>query len=261
MTVSATHTLHIAAAQSPSVDGDVERNLRTHLAFIEAAAAQNVQVLVFPELSLTGYGGQAIQGICCDTAHPALQCLHQAARAHGLTVVAGGPAEPATTGGLPAIGAWVLAPDGSVQLYRKRHLHGGEEAFASPGHHDAMVLPLAGEPTGLAVCADATHAAHARAAREAGAALYATGALISENGYGPESQQLAGYARDHGMAVLMANHGGPTGGYVSAGRSAFWAPGGCLVVAAPGPGAWLVMARRSDSGAWTGDAVALDALA
>jgi len=48
-------TLIIAAAQSASVSGDVPANLTHHLAFCAVAAAHGVQLLVFPELSLTGY--------------------------------------------------------------------------------------------------------------------------------------------------------------------------------------------------------------
>lgn len=258
MNTTRPRTLHIAAAQSPSIDGDTAHNLRTHLAFIEVAAAKGVRLLVFPELSLTGYSPAALAAHHFHAAHPDLMRLQRAAQPHGLTLVVGAPAEPLERGALPAIGAWILGADGSVQLYRKRHLHGGEQAFASAGDQDTMVLPLAGEPTGLAVCADATHEEHAKAARAAGAALYASGAVISEAGYGPESRQLAGYAREHGMAVLLANHGGPTGGYVSAGRSAFWAPGGLLVAQAPGPGAWLVDAQRTADGLWSGEALAME---
>ena len=143
-----------------------------------------------------------------------------------------------------------------VALYRKRHLHTSEERFASAGTHDAQVHLLAGEPTGMAVCADITHPEHARAAHGAGAALYAAGALISHQGYGPESALLQGYARDHAMAVLLANYSGPSGGYVSAGRSAFWAPGGHCVAAAPDDSPSLVWAARGDSG-WTGGVVEL----
>ena len=47
--------------------------------------------------------------------------------------------------------------------------------------------------------------------------------------------------------VLMANHGGRSGAYQSAGRSAFWAPGGEPVVAAPGTGNTLVIASKGAS--------------
>ncbi|HEY2910226.1 MAG TPA: nitrilase-related carbon-nitrogen hydrolase [Gemmataceae bacterium] len=45
----------IAAAQVASVRGDLEGSIRTHAAAITAAAQRDVSVLVFPELSLTGY--------------------------------------------------------------------------------------------------------------------------------------------------------------------------------------------------------------
>ena len=45
----------IAAAQVASVRGDIEANVATHAAAIQAASERHVSVLVFPELSLTGY--------------------------------------------------------------------------------------------------------------------------------------------------------------------------------------------------------------
>ena len=232
--------------------------MQTHLAFVRVAAQQGVQLLVFPELSLTGYELLQLAAHVLDADAAALAPLRQAARDHGVTLVVGAPVAAARAGDLPCIGAWVLHADGTTTLYRKRHLHGSETQFASAGEEDALVLPLAGIATGLAICADATHPAHAHAAAGAGAALYASGALISENGYGPESAQLQGYAREHAMAVLLANHGGPSGGYTSAGRSAFWAPDGRQVVAAPGPGQCLVVATRAADGNWSGRVVPLD---
>lgn len=248
--------LRVAAAQSPSAPGDVARNVQTHLAFVRAAVHERVLVLVFPELSLTGYEPNLLAANVLSADHPALAPLRQSAQQHGITLVVGAPAAPVVAGALPAIGAWVLGADGSVALYRKRHLHPSEERFASAGTDDAQVLLLAGEPTALAVCADITHPEHAMAASNAGAALYAAGVLISEKAFGAESALLQGYARDHDMAVLVANYSGPSGGYVSAGRSAFWAPGGHCVAAAPGDSPSLVWAARGDSG-WTGGVVEL----
>ena len=47
--------LTLAAAQTISIPGDVAANIQRHLAMMRAAAEQGVQLLVFPELSLTGY--------------------------------------------------------------------------------------------------------------------------------------------------------------------------------------------------------------
>src|SRR5437867_1367941 len=48
-------SLIIAAAQSTSVPGDISRNVAHHLRFGTIAAERGAQLLVFPELSLTGY--------------------------------------------------------------------------------------------------------------------------------------------------------------------------------------------------------------
>ncbi|MBW4437707.1 MAG: hypothetical protein KME04_11270 [Pleurocapsa minor GSE-CHR-MK-17-07R] len=47
--------LHLGLAQMDPKLGDVQRNLEKHLAYIEQAAAQGVELLIFPELSMTGY--------------------------------------------------------------------------------------------------------------------------------------------------------------------------------------------------------------
>jgi len=45
----------VALAQIAPVLGDRQRNIELHLEQIKAAARQQVDLIVFPELSLTGY--------------------------------------------------------------------------------------------------------------------------------------------------------------------------------------------------------------
>jgi predicted amidohydrolase len=45
----------IAAAQIPSIRGDVAANISAHEDAIRAASAHAVSMVVFPELSLTGW--------------------------------------------------------------------------------------------------------------------------------------------------------------------------------------------------------------
>ncbi len=47
--------LRVGLAQIGAVLGDVERNLESHLRMISEAKAQHIELLCFPELSLTGY--------------------------------------------------------------------------------------------------------------------------------------------------------------------------------------------------------------
>lgn len=239
--------LTLAAAQSVSIAGDLSANLARHQHLMGLAAQQGGQLLVFPELSLTGYEPQLVAELALLPDSPRLQPLRNLARELKLTTVVGMPIR-LTVDGPVLIGALVLGADGSLAVYSKQHLHPGEERFFAPGSGGAP-LQLGNEVLALAVCADFCHASHVQAAVDAGAGIYAAGVLISEGGYAVDSALLQGYARDHGILVLMANHGGPSGGWSCAGRSAIWGAQGQLLGAVEGVGEALLIAQR-DGGQW-----------
>ncbi|WP_295950840.1 carbon-nitrogen hydrolase family protein [Rhodoferax sp.] len=245
------HSLRIAAAQSISVPGDISANVRIHTQFIAAAQHAGVDLLVFPELSLSGYEPALLPGCVLHPGDARLTPLQNLARQARMAIVVGAPiAAPDAL--RPYIGAISFFPDGSHSVYCKKHLHASEESFATPGdpagdNHFAVH----GTPLALAICADAMHAPHAERAAAAGASLYIASSVVSVGGYAAEVAQLRQHTRQFGMGVLMANQGGTTGGYVCAGQSGFWAPGGDLVVAAPGTGPVLVVAEYGAQG-WSG---------
>jgi predicted amidohydrolase len=75
-------TLIIAAAQSTSIAGKIESNVANHLRFGTIAAEHGAQLVVFPELSLTGYEpGIARSSAICPEALVlgSLRCLAQEA--------------------------------------------------------------------------------------------------------------------------------------------------------------------------------------
>jgi predicted amidohydrolase len=247
--------LTLAAAQCISIAGDLPGNIARHLEFMRVAAGQGVQLLVFPELSLTGYEPGLAASLALSPEATLLQPLRDLARELGVTAVVGLPIRLQADAGV-LIGALVLGADGRLQLYSKQHLHSGEEVFFTPGTGGSP-LQFDEHRIALAVCADFAQASHAQAAADAGAGVYAAGVLISEQGYAADSAVLQGYARQHGTRVLMANHGGPTGGWVSAGRSAIWGEDGELIAASSGVGDQLVIARYR-AGVWHGQVLTVE---
>ena len=231
----------MAAAQSTSVPLDVAANVQTHLRFVEAAAQHGVQWLVFPELSLTGYELAAMPGLVLHSEHALLAPLRNAAQRTGMAITVGAPIDSGSA--LPFIGAMTLRPDGSHAVYAKHHLHGSEIRFATAGGAPVHVQEYAGQKIASAICADTNHPSHAAQAANAGARVYAAGILTSAKGYAAEAPLWAGYAREHAMTVVIANHGGPTGGYTPAGKSAIWGPNGALIAEAAGDGDYLVVTK------------------
>jgi predicted amidohydrolase len=250
-------TLRIAAAQSTSVAGDVAANVRIHTRFIAAAHQAGVDLLVFPELSLSGYELPLLRDCLLQATDSGLAPIRDAVRHTGMTVVVGVPILQGNNSS-PSIAAITFFPDGTSSVYCKQHLHPGEEKYATPGEAGSLRHALRDESFALAICADTSHASHAAASAATGASLYLAGVLVSETGYPADAAHWVRYARELNLGVLVANHAGPSGGYLSAGKSGFWAPGGRCVVAAPGTGNCLVVAHKQ-AGHWHGDVLTVEA--
>ena len=243
-------SLRIAAAQSVSIPGNIVANVAEHCKFIVGASACGVDIVVFPELSLCGYELSLLAGCALDPDDKVLAPIRELATAKGVSVVVGAPILSLSSH--IHIGAITFLPNGETSIYRKQHLHSGEERFASAGPAGCITHSIGGEIAALAICADIAHEQHPRVAAAAGASLYLASVLVSEAGYAADAGNLQRYAKSYKMATLMANHGGPTGGYLSAGKSAFWSQDGKLVVAAPSTGRCLIIASRTSEG-WVGD--------
>jgi predicted amidohydrolase len=231
----------IAAAQCTSVPLDIAANVQNHLRFVEAAVKLGVKWLVFPELSLTGYELAAMPALVLDPEHPMLSPIRDAAQSTGMSITVGAPV--ASGGRLPHIAAVTLRPDGHHAVYAKHHLHGSETRFAAAGSCPVHLQEYAGQQIASAICADTNHPRHAAQAAAAGARIFAAGILTSDNGYATEAPLWAGYAREHAMTVVIANHGGPSGGYQAAGKSVIVGCHGIALCSAQGPGDVLVIAK------------------
>ncbi len=238
--------LRIAAAQSHSIAGDLAANLARHDEFVDAAVEAGAQLLVFPELSLSGYDLPALAATALGSDDQRLAPLSERAIHHNITIVAGAPLR--NPSGLPFIGAIAFHPDGTRTAYRKHFLYPGEEQFVAPGAAISQVIEVRGVPVALAVCFDTSRQQHPHAAVMAGATLYAAGSVITQPAYANELKLLSGYAKLFSLGILLANHAHETGGHPSAGGSAIWLPDGQLLVSAAGTGECLVVGDE-DSGA------------
>ena len=123
--------LSIAAAQPLCVPYDVAANAITHAAVIRAAGAR---VVLFPELSLTGYELAAPAVTARD---PRLLPLSEACEAAGVVALAGAPVPGEA--GRPHIGMLAIDPAGITVAYRKIWLARAEATRFAPGDKPAVL--------------------------------------------------------------------------------------------------------------------------
>ena len=148
----------IAAAQSSSVKGDLSGNVRRHCDFVRRAAEHNVELIVFPELSLTGYEPSVAAELATDLHDAHWEPLKSLADESGMTIVAGCPI---TSGERrPYIGEVIFGPAGNT-VYRKQFVHGTEdEHFVASD--DVVVVSSRNCQAAMAICADIENAQHPR---------------------------------------------------------------------------------------------------
>jgi len=244
----------IAVAQSSSVKGDIAENVRRHAKFVSCAAEHGAHVVVFPELSLTGYEPTVAGETAIDSDDPQLDPLRELSDRLKVTIIAGCPIRSEKS--KPYIGAFVIRPDMPVEIYRKRFLDGDEVPYFISSN-DVIVCNCRETSVGIAICADISHPVHPAEAAETGATVYAAGVAITPKGIGTAEANMARYARDHNLLTAMANYATDTGGYAIAGRSAIWNESGDMVARAPESGECIVIAKADPAG-WTGRVVAMN---
>jgi N-carbamoylputrescine amidase len=205
--------LRVAAAQLALRAGDVDGNLALHLDGIAEARARGVDLLVFPELSLTGYlAAPDLVGLGRDRAAPELARLAEAAGP--MRVVAGLVEEAAP--GLFHNSAALLDGTGILHVHRKLYLptYGRLEEgrhYAAGEGIEAVALG-GGWRLATLVCADLWNPAYPWLAALAGATVLAAPVASARDVVGQDFDPAAGWARVaahtaalYGLPVILCN--------------------------------------------------------
>jgi predicted amidohydrolase len=245
------------------VRGDVDANLEQHLRLIRLAAEHRAELLVFPELSLTGYELDLAADLAFSPDDTRLTPLRDLSTACAMTLIVGAPVRLESR---LFIGALILSPDRTVDVYTKHHL-GAFSADVNPGgavppaeatvfHAGTLnpLLPVGRRSAAVAVCADSFRPSHPQAASERGANTYLASMFNIPAELTSATANLAAYAVKYSMVVVLANFGGPSGGLPSGGGSAIWTDQGERLAQLDASGAGIVVATETADG-WRGRAV------
>jgi predicted amidohydrolase len=241
----------IAAAQICAKDENIEYNLSTHYGLIRLAVENGVQLLVFPEMSITGYVREAASRLAFTQYDARLNELRNLAEAYHMIIIAGAPVR---LGSALHVGSFVIFPDHSVSLYTKQYLYEGESDYFTPSSVNNPLLTLDQENISLAICYDMENIQHIMKAIGAGSTVYSASIFYSDDSIGAAHELLSTYARAYSINVLMANYTGHLCHIPAGGSSAFWSSSGerlaCLEASKTG----LVIGLK-ENGNWTGETV------
>ncbi len=216
----------VAAAQTKPFRYDVNSNLQDHIRLVNRAADKNADLILFPEMSLTGYEREDAKGSAFQVNDARLEELKRLSDKRRITIIAGAPI--AFKEGL-TIGAFIIQPDKDIMIYTKQHLHGDENLYFSTLSGFNPIIELNNERIALAICADINHTTHAENCYNSGCTLYLAGIFDTPDDTQKAHRLLSGYTKMFSLKVLMANFAGSSWGLDAGGKSAYWNKEGELV--------------------------------
>jgi predicted amidohydrolase len=214
----------ICLAQIQPLRGDIPANIEKHLVWVDVAVRNDADMMLFPELSITGYEPTLAEELAVAPDDTRFDVFQTISDTHRLTICIGAPIK--TEDGI-TISLLVFQPGLARKIYSKQYLHPDEEPFFVNGKN---TFTFSGENANLslAICYELSVPEHAEAAFQRGAKLYMTSVAKSAKGAQGAAERLSQIAKDYSMTVLMVNCIGNCDGMKCGGRSAVWNSSGVL---------------------------------
>lgn len=216
--------MRIAVAQVEPLKGNIEENIENHLRWISRAAG-NADLIVFPELSLTGYEPELADALATNQNDKRLDCFQMMSDERNITIAVGVPTK---NGGNLHISMILFRPFKERITYSKQYLYPTEVSIFTAGVNP-LVLNVESDIVAPAICYELSNREHHEVAVKQNATVYMASVLNSVAGVDGDLKKLADIAKTYKMVAVMANFVGESGGYKCAGKSSVWNDKGELV--------------------------------
>jgi predicted amidohydrolase len=227
---------------------DVATNIDDHIRLVQQASRHQVDLIVFPELSLTGYDREQAKEKAFTIDDSRIKTLSEASDNYKMTIVAGAPIMIESD---LYIASYIIQPNTAPLIYIKQYLHNGEVDYYQSRKDYNPTIIIRGEIISFAICADIDNPKHVEAAASIGCTTYVSSIFFTTGSIANAHEMLSNYARKHRLNILMSNYGGSCWKLESGGRSAMWTNKGNLIQESNNRDECLVIAQRTDN-EWNG---------
>ena len=210
--------MKICAAQTRPVRGDIEHNIVNHKKLIELAVSNEAELIIFPELSITGYEPSLAKELATTKDDARFDDFQNICDNQNIIIGIGVPTKHEAGVCITMV---IFQPFKERITYSKKHLHKDEEPFFISGENFPY-LRLNKTNIGLAICYELSVPEHSATAFNSGADIYFASVAKTATGVAKASESLSGIARKYSAIVFMSNSVGPCDDFESAGASSIW---------------------------------------
>jgi predicted amidohydrolase len=215
---------------------DVRRNIKCIKRWIAEASDRGVEILNFPEASVSGYIYDAFLQLSEEDVKRCVEEIRETSEKLGVSVVVG---SPCWQDGRRYNSVAVLLADGRQYFYHKNNLVSYENKYFSAGH-EHLVFEMNGLTFSTIICRDQSFPEMARRSKEAGAQILF---ISCAHFYVPNEALLKidknralpiARASENQLFVFLANAIGTIQGRISLGKSMIVGPNGVVLSEAGG---------------------------
>lgn len=217
--------MKICIAQTHPIKGNVQQNIEDHLQIIKRAIELHADLIVFPELSVTGYEPELAKQLATNIEESLFDPFQKLANEHTIAIGIGMPTEH--TDGI-RISILMFQPNKERINYSKQTLHSDELSYFVNGDTQ-IYLNIEQQKIAFGICYETLQREHLLNARNNGATLYIASVAKPESGITKAYKHYPFMANELNMPILMANCVGFCDNFLSMGGSAVWNGQGKLV--------------------------------
>jgi predicted amidohydrolase len=217
--------MKICIAQTSPEKGNILKNIDAHKALVDLAISCWADVVIFPELSITGYEPALAARLATTPDDRRFDDFQRIADANQITIGIGVPTKQAA--GI-CISMILFHPHAAKQIYSKKYIHADEERFFISAANATGLMAHRPE-VALAICYELSIPEHAEQAAKSGAKFYFASVVKTPKQLEAATARLSAIARQYSMTVLMANCVGQCDGSECGGKSSVWNDEGILL--------------------------------
>lgn len=217
--------MRICVAQTRPVKGDIKNNIDSHKKLIDLAVLSKADIIIFPELSITGYEPELSKELATNKEDNRFDDFQHISNTKQITIGIGVPIKSGT--GI-CISMVIFQPNKARQTYSKQYLHPDEEKFFVSGKNSTGLIGQKSN-IALAICYELSVPEHSENAYKSGAGVYIASVVKTVNKIDLALHNLSEIANKYSMTVLMSNCVGQSNGNQCAGKSSIWSSKGLLL--------------------------------
>jgi len=216
--------MKIAIVQLHPIKGDIERNIEKHINWIKQAINHHTDMIVFPELSLTGYEPGLAEELATDQNDSRLDDFQKISDLNNIVIGVGLPIK--SESGI-LISMVIFQPNLQRQTYSKQQLHSDEKRYFTEGNKQ-IIVTIKDIKIAPAICYESLQIEHLQKAIGLGAELYLTSVAKSQSGVKKAFIHFQKIASKYSIPVLMSNSIGFCDNFESVGQTSIWDEKGIL---------------------------------